>query len=111
VPLLFRGRDHSISRLRAGDLPAHIAVSGRRFRGDSQEKVRSRNALSHNEVLVTSIESVCASAFLAHGLMGSKLGTIFARAGYDVISSYSHITQKLEAVGQECRGKTTWHSS
>jgi predicted dinucleotide-binding enzyme len=27
---------------------------------------------------------------LGSGLMGSKLGTLFARAGHDVIFSYSH---------------------
>lgn len=33
-------------------------------------------------------------------LMGSKLGTIFARAGHDVIFSYSHDPAKLEKLAR-----------
>ena len=32
---------------------------------------------------------------LGSGLMGGKLGTIFARAGHDVVFSYSHDDKKL----------------
>jgi 8-hydroxy-5-deazaflavin:NADPH oxidoreductase len=38
---------------------------------------------------------------LGSGLMGSKLGTIFARAGHDVIFSYSRSRQKLERLGKD----------
>lgn len=38
---------------------------------------------------------------LGSGLMGSKLGTIFARAGHDVIFSYSHSPQKLERLAKD----------
>jgi predicted dinucleotide-binding enzyme len=33
---------------------------------------------------------------LGSGLMGSKLGTIFARAGHEVVFSYSRNKQKLK---------------
>jgi len=38
---------------------------------------------------------------LGSGLMGSKLGTIFARAGHDVVFSYSHSEQKLKRLARE----------
>lgn len=38
---------------------------------------------------------------LGSGLMGSKLGTLFARAGHDVIFSYSHSPQKLERLAKD----------
>ena len=41
---------------------------------------------------------------LGSGLMGSKLGTIFARAGHDVVFSYSHSPRKLERLAREARG-------
>lgn len=41
---------------------------------------------------------------LGSGLMGGKLGTIFARAGHDVIFSYSHSERKLKRLAREARG-------
>jgi 8-hydroxy-5-deazaflavin:NADPH oxidoreductase len=38
---------------------------------------------------------------LGSGLMGGKLGTLFARAGHDVIFSYSHSVQKLKRLARE----------
>jgi len=38
---------------------------------------------------------------LGSGLMGSKLGTIFARAGHDVVFSYSHDFKKLERLAKK----------
>ncbi|HET8825069.1 MAG TPA: NAD(P)-binding domain-containing protein [Terriglobales bacterium] len=38
---------------------------------------------------------------LGSGLMGSKLGTILARAGHDVIFSYSRNRQKLERLAKD----------
>ena len=37
---------------------------------------------------------------LGSGLMGGKLGTIFARAGHDVVFSYSRSAKKLEALAK-----------
>ena len=41
---------------------------------------------------------------LGSGLMGAKLGTIFARAGHDVVFSYSHSHRKLKRLAREARG-------
>jgi len=38
---------------------------------------------------------------LGSGLMGSKLGTIFARAGHEVVFSYSHSEQKLKKLARD----------
>ena len=42
---------------------------------------------------------------LGSGLMGSKLGTIFARAGHEVVFSYSRDNYKLEKLVRDARGK------
>jgi len=41
---------------------------------------------------------------LGSGLMGGKLGTIFARAGHDVVFSYSRSQRKLKRLAREARG-------
>jgi predicted dinucleotide-binding enzyme len=38
---------------------------------------------------------------LGSGLMGGKLGTLFARAGHDVVFSYSHSSRKLETLARD----------
>jgi len=38
---------------------------------------------------------------LGSGLMGGKLGTIFARAGHDVVFSYARSEKKLRALAQD----------
>jgi 8-hydroxy-5-deazaflavin:NADPH oxidoreductase len=42
---------------------------------------------------------------LGSGLMGGKLGTIFARAGHEVVFSYSHSNAKLEKLARDGGGK------
>ena len=42
---------------------------------------------------------------LGSGLMGGKLGTIFARAGHDVVFSYARSEKKLKKLAQETKGK------
>jgi predicted dinucleotide-binding enzyme len=42
---------------------------------------------------------------LGSGLMGSKLGTIFARAGHAVVFSYSHDRKKLERLAKKAGTK------
>jgi len=42
---------------------------------------------------------------LGSGLMGGKLGTIFARAGHEVVFSYARTSKKLEKLARESRGK------
>ena len=41
---------------------------------------------------------------LGSGLMGGKLGTIFARAGHDVVFSYSRSERKLKRLAREAQG-------
>jgi predicted dinucleotide-binding enzyme len=41
---------------------------------------------------------------LGSGLMGGKLGTIFARAGHEVIFSYARTEQKLKRLAREAKG-------
>lgn len=42
---------------------------------------------------------------LGSGLMGGKLGTIFARAGHQVIFSYARSERKLQRLAREAEGK------
>jgi predicted dinucleotide-binding enzyme len=42
---------------------------------------------------------------LGSGLMGGKLGTIFARAGHEVVFSYARSEQKLKHLARDARGK------
>jgi 8-hydroxy-5-deazaflavin:NADPH oxidoreductase len=42
---------------------------------------------------------------LGSGLMGGKLGTIFARAGHEVVFSYARRKPKLERLAREAKGK------
>jgi predicted dinucleotide-binding enzyme len=41
---------------------------------------------------------------LGSGLMGGKLGTLFARAGHEVVFSYAQSTAKLERLANEAQG-------
>jgi len=42
---------------------------------------------------------------LGSGLMGAKLGTLFARAGHEVVFSYARSARKLERLAREARGR------
>jgi predicted dinucleotide-binding enzyme len=42
---------------------------------------------------------------LGSGLMGGKLGTIFARAGHEVVFSYARSEQKLKMLARDAKGK------
>jgi 8-hydroxy-5-deazaflavin:NADPH oxidoreductase len=42
---------------------------------------------------------------IGSGLMGGKLGTLFARAGHEVIFSYARSEQKLRKLAREAKGK------
>jgi 8-hydroxy-5-deazaflavin:NADPH oxidoreductase len=42
---------------------------------------------------------------LGSGLMGGKLGTLFARAGHDVVFSYARSRQKLQRLAREAGAK------
>ncbi len=43
---------------------------------------------------------------LGSGLMGGKLGTIFARAGHEVVFSYARSAPKLKRLAREAKGKS-----
>ena len=45
---------------------------------------------------------------LGSGLMGGKLGTIFARAGHEVIFSYARSEQKLKKLAADAKGKAVF---
>src|SRR2546421_6479835 len=42
---------------------------------------------------------------LGSGLMGGKLGTIFAQAGHEVVFSYARSQQKLKTLARDAKGK------
>src|SRR5271155_4392238 len=42
---------------------------------------------------------------LGSGLMGGKLGTIFARAGHEVIFSYARSEEKLMRLARDAKGR------
>ena len=42
---------------------------------------------------------------LGSGLMGGKLGTVFARAGHEVVFSYARSDDKLEQLARDAKGK------
>jgi predicted dinucleotide-binding enzyme len=44
---------------------------------------------------------------LGSGLMGAKLGTIFARAGHEVVFSYARTASKLKRLAREAQGSAT----
>jgi hypothetical protein len=44
---------------------------------------------------------------LGSGLMGGKLGTIFSRAGHEVVFSYARSEQKLKALARNAKGRAT----
>ncbi|TMQ67326.1 MAG: transmembrane reductase oxidoreductase [Candidatus Eisenbacteria bacterium] len=41
---------------------------------------------------------------LGSGLMGGKLGTLWARAGHEVVFSYAHSQQKLKRLARQAKG-------
>ncbi len=41
---------------------------------------------------------------LGSGLMGGKLGTLFARAGHEVVFSYARSREKLERLARDAQG-------
>src|SRR5213595_2010186 len=43
---------------------------------------------------------------LGSGLMGAKLGTIWARAGHEVVFSYARSEQKLKKLARDAKGKS-----
>src|SRR6267378_6268602 len=50
-------------------------------------------------------ENTMRVGILGSGLMGGKLGTIFARAGHEVVFSYARSEQKLQRLARDAQGK------
>ena len=48
---------------------------------------------------------------LGSGLMGAKLGTIFARAGHEVVFSYARSNQKLKRLARDAHRANASHSA
>ena len=48
---------------------------------------------------------------LGSGLMGGKLGTLFARAGHEVVFSYARREQKLQKLARDAKGKEIGRAS
>src|SRR5215467_14148336 len=71
-------------------------MSSANFRATSTTKVDHARAaiLVHMKIGV-----------LGSGLMGGKLGTLFARAGHEVVFSYARSEQKLERLAREANGR------
>jgi predicted dinucleotide-binding enzyme len=44
---------------------------------------------------------------LGSGLMGAKLGTIFARAGHEVVFSYARSQEKLKVLARDAQGRAS----
>src|SRR6478752_2215438 len=52
-------------------------------------------------VMVGPIGGAMRIGILGSGLMGGKLGTLFAQAGHEVVFSYSHDHKKLERLARK----------
>src|SRR5882762_4495708 len=53
----------------------------------------------------SNLEKSMRIGILGSGLMGGKLGTIFARAGHEVVFSYARSEQKLKMLARDAKGK------
>src|SRR2546422_3040362 len=54
----------------------------------------------------SNLKSTMRIGILGSGLMGGKLGTIFARAGHEVVFSYARSEQKLKRLARDAKGKS-----
>src|SRR5882672_2388769 len=70
--------------------PRHIS----RFRGGATPSTWRKGPVSDMRI-----------GILGSGLMGAKLGTIWARAAHEVVFSYARSEQKLKRLAREAKGK------
>src|SRR5437868_4856884 len=61
----------------------------------------AKNASGGERQATSSLEADLRIGILGSGLMGGKLGTLCARAGHDVVFSYSHDQKKLERLARD----------
>jgi predicted dinucleotide-binding enzyme len=87
----------SFACLRASvyEVPGFSAPLTRRFDGNSEKIIAFLD--NGDEV---SIGEHMRVGILGSGLMGGKLGTLFARAGHDVVFSYSRSAKKLQRLAK-----------
>src|SRR2546426_93193 len=74
------------------------SLHGSRFRARGTPKPLRREPVSKQERCMR-------IGILGSGLMGGKLGTIWARAGHEVVFSYSRGKEKLNKLARDARGK------
>src|SRR2546422_6587200 len=74
------------------------SLHGSRFRARGTPKPSRKEPVSKQERRMQ-------VGILGSGLMGGKLGTLFARAGHEVVFSYARSEQKLKKLAREAKGK------
>src|SRR2546427_11899737 len=74
------------------------SLHGSRFRARGTPKPSRKEPVSKQERRMR-------IGILGSGLMGGKLGTIWARAGHEVVFSYARSEQKLKRLAREAKGK------
>src|SRR2546422_1580347 len=74
------------------------SLHGSRFRARGTPKPSRKEPVSKQERRMQ-------IGILGSGLMGGKLGTIWARAGHEVVFSYSRSKEKLNKLARDARGK------
>src|SRR2546430_10339372 len=73
--------------------PSKTPPHGSRFRGRATPSSWRKGPVSDMRI-----------GILGSGLMGAKLGTIWARAGHEVVFSYARSEQKLKKLAREAQG-------
>src|SRR2546430_7479053 len=84
-------RSHSAPRICA---PSKAPPHGSRSRGRATPNTWKKGLVSEMRI-----------GILGSGLMGAKLGTIWARAGHEVVFSYARTKEKLQKLARDAKGK------
>src|SRR5256884_5412877 len=74
--------------------PSKTPPHGSRFMGRATPSTWRKGPVSDMRV-----------GILGSGLMGGKLGTLFARAGHEVVFSYARTKEKLQKLARDAKGK------
>src|SRR2546429_5947442 len=84
-------RSHSAPRI---CVPSKAPPHGSRSRGRATPNTWKKGLVSEMRI-----------GILGSGLMGAKLGTIWARAGHEVVFSYARTKEKLQKLARDAKGK------
>src|SRR5256886_3300301 len=84
-------RSHSAPRICA---PSKAPPHGSRSRGRATPNTWKKGLVSEMRI-----------GILGSGLMGAKLGTIWAQAGHEVVFSYARTKEKLQKLARDAKGK------